>query len=139
MLAPFVLRFLCFFFLHFIHEASQISVLFLLLPPLNFFPCKTRSSTHLLITPSRFPPSTTTCRVRPWLVPKVSVISTIRLVLLRRFFSLSLFIFLPHRCVGGCVAIKSLLPLVFSVKRQNEKMAVLLLLLSQCLRAISRA
>jgi hypothetical protein len=59
----------------------------LFLPSYFFFPCKTRSSTHLLNHPSRFPPSTTTCRVRPWLVPKVSVISTIRLVLLRLFFS----------------------------------------------------
>lgn len=72
------------FFFHFIHEASQICPLPSLL---FFFPCKTRSSTHLLNHPSRFPPSTTTCRVRPWLVPKVSVISTIRLVLLRLFFS----------------------------------------------------
>jgi hypothetical protein len=55
----------------------------------------------------------------------VSVISTIRLVLLRRFLRLffpsPLSVFLIHRCVGGCVTIKSRPHLYFHIKMTTEK------------------
>jgi len=126
MLAPLFFVFFVFFF-HFIRETSHISVLFLF--P-GFFPCKTRSSTHLLTTPSRFPISTTTCRVRPWLVLKVSVISTSDLYYYDGFFRSHFSIFFLHCCVGGCVAIKSLLPLVFSDKKKKAVLLLLLILMS---------
>lgn len=129
------------FFLFFFFSIQFIIFLSSSFPP--FFPCKTRSSTHLLTTPSRFPLSTTTCRVRPWLVPKVSVISTSDLYYYDGFSRSHFSIFFLYRCVGGCVAINSLLPLVFSDKMKKGGASVTAHLNVDvervCMRAFSRA
>jgi len=95
MLPPFHLRFFFLFPLSIPFVRPVVSLSSSHLPPRPFFfACKTRSSTSPYHSLSFPPLSTATCRFRPWLVPKVSVISTIRLVLLRRLFSLTFSSFL---------------------------------------------